>query len=255
MPTFDDLIADKKTYPDDTKITMADGVEVTLGTLRGGFMKDADYRRKTADLSRQREEFTRERTEKEAALQEAEARLQELARQVVGANPHATRDEVADILAQDPVAQKLVSRIEQQETVLKTLAEAVVNMDNRLKQSAMQQYVTQHRKALEHLKKQDPDLNEDDLINFAKTRQIPRLDDAYRLMKHDDLLAAERKKAAEEAEKRAYEKAKRELTAPQIPVRRAPQVAPDAPKSLDEALDRAMRDEEVVGPLLGFSSN
>lgn len=254
MPTFDELIADKKTYPDDTKITMADGVEVTLGHMRGGFMKDADYRRKTADLARHREEFDRDRTEREHALQDAETRLQELAKQVVGHNPTATRDDVADILAQDPVAQRLVNRIEQLEGAFKPLAEAIVSMDKRFKDDAMANMVTQHRRALAYLKQQDPNLDETELVNFAKTRQIPRLDDAYRLMKHDDLLGAERKKAAEEADKKGYERAKREAAAPQIPVRRAPQSAPDAPKSLDEALERAVRDEEVVGPLLGFSS-
>jgi hypothetical protein len=253
VPTFDELIADKKTYPDDTKVTMADGVEVTLGHLRGGYLKDADYRRKTADLARQREEFDRDRTEREQALQDAETRLQELAKQVVGAHPEKTRDEVADILAQDPVAQRLVARLEQLEGAFKPLAEAVVSLDNRLKQDAMANMVNQHRRALAYLKEKDSELNEEELIRYAKSRQIPRLDDAYRLMKHDDLLAAERKKATEEADKKGYERAKRELSAPQIPVRRLTQSAPDAPKNLDEALDRAVRDEEVVGPLMGFS--
>lgn len=253
MPTFDELIADKKTYPDDTKVTMADGVEVTLAHLRGGFMKDADYRRKTADLARHREEFDRDRTEREHALQDAETRLQELAKQVVGAHPKADRDEVADILAQDPVAQRLVTRIEQLEGAFKPLAEAIVNMDRRFKEDTMSNLVNQHRRALAYLKQQDPELNEEELINFAKTRQIPRLDDAHRLMNHDKTLAAERKKATDEADKKGYERAKRELSAPQIPVRRVSERAPDAPKNLDEALDRAVRDEEVVGPLLGFT--
>lgn len=253
MPTFDELIADKKTYPDETKVTLADGVEVTLGQIRGGYMKDADYRRKTADLARQREEYERDRAERELALQDAEARLQELAKQLVGTYPEKTRDEIADIMSQDPVAQRLVSRIEQLEGAFQPLAEAILRLDAQLKNDAMASMVNQHRRALAYLKQHDPDLDEAELIRFAKARQIPRLDDAYRLMNHDNLLAAERKKAAEEAEKRAYEKAKRELATPQIPVRRVAQTAPDAPKSLDEALDRALRDEEVVGPLLGSS--
>lgn len=252
MPTFDQLIEDKKSYPDDTKITMADGVEVTLGQLRGGFMKDADYRRKTSDLARQREEFERDRVEREHALQDAEARLQELAKQVVGAHPGATRDEVADILAQDPVAQRLIQRIEQQDGVLKQLVEAVVSMDKRFKEGAMEYMANQHRRVLAHLKQQDPDLDEAELVRFAKERGIPRLDTAYREMNHDKILETERKKAAEEAEKKGYERAKRELATPTIPVRTAPRSAPDAPKTMDEALDRAMRDEEVIGPLLGM---
>lgn len=252
MPSFDELIADKKTYPDDTKITMADGVEVTLKDLRGGFMKDADYRRKTADLSRQREEFERDRSEREHALQDAESRLQELAKQVVGSHPHASRDEVADILAQDPVAQRLLQRMEQHEGVMKQMAEAITAMDGRFKQGAMEYMVNQHRRALANLKQKDPDLDEGELVRYAKERQIPRLDDAYRLMNHDRILETERKKAAEEAEKRTTERVKREMAAPQIPVRRAPALAPDAPKTMDEALERATRDEEVVGPLLGL---
>lgn len=248
--SFDDLVSDRKTYPDDTKLTLSDGTEVTLGQIRGGYMKDADYRRKTSDLARMREEFDRERAEKEAALLEAEARLQELARQIITANPASTSEDVSAALAQDPVAQKLAAKIEQLESALKPMAEALVTLDQRLKQGAMEYMVDQHRKALAYLKSKDPELDEAELVRYAKANGIARLDYAYKLMKHDELIAAERKKAAEEAEKRAYEKAKRELSAPTIPVRRTPSAAPDAPKSLDEAFERALRDEEVIGPLL-----
>src|SRR3546814_1271375 len=60
-----------------------------------------------------------------------------------------------------------------------------------------------------------------------------------------DVCSSDLKKASEEADKKGYKRAKREVSAPQIPVRRAPQLAPDAPKTMDEALDRAVRDEEV----------
>lgn len=254
MPKLEDVIADKKTYPDETKITLAEGTEVTLGELRGGFMKDADYRQKTSTLARQREEFDQDYARRKAELADAEERLQELAKQVVQAKPEITRDEVAEVLERDPVARRLVGRIQQLEEALKPLASAVLGIDQRMKQGQLEYVAEQHRRALAWLKEQDPDLDENALVEFARKEYIPNLVHAHKVFKYEESLKKAREDAKAEGHKEGYDKAKKEVSAPVIPLRRPVVVSPDAPKTLDEAVQRASQDLEVMGPLLGIET-
>lgn len=252
MPTLDEIIADKKTYPDEQSITLAEGTEVTLGQLRAGYMKDADYRRKTSDIARQREDFDRDRTSREQALQDAEAKLMQLAQQVVHREPDLTRDEVAEYIERDPIAQRLMGKIAELEKTIKPLAEAVVGIDDRMKQSSMQYMAEQHRRVLAWLKDKDPDLDADGLVKFAQENYIPRLDMAYKLYRYEDQVKSEREKARQEGEKKGREETKKELVSPMLPLRRTVATKPEgAPKTFDEAISRASKDMDVMGPLMG----
>jgi hypothetical protein len=253
VPTLDEILDDKNNYPDNQQIRLADGAEVTLGQLRSGFMKDADYRKKTSELARQREEFSREATAKQSALMDAEARLQKLAERVITANPGTTHDEALDAISTDPVAQRLYGEIQELKKYMPTMATAIIEMDKRLKDSNTEYIAEQHRRVAYKLKEQDPDLNIEELVGYAKSRYIPRLDDAYNLMTREKQMEKVRQTALEEGMKKGEAKAKQEFQSPLIPLRRTITPSSEPPKSLDQAVELASKDMDVVGPLLGIN--
>lgn len=251
MPTLEDLIQNKETYPDSTKVTLAEGVETTLGELRKNMMLERDYRRKTAELAERRRAFEAEMAEWEAARVQAEAKLTELAKQLVARNPEASRDEVTEMLAHDPVARKLTEYIA-------GLANKISEIDRKLEDAHQRQrmyeeaYIAdQHRRVLAFLKQHDPELNEAELIQFARANYIPRLDMAYRLLTEEKRVKEAVEKAKQEAREEAYKKAKEELLQPTLAPRRPVTASPEAAKSLEEAAEHALRDPEIVTLLTG----
>jgi hypothetical protein len=254
MPSLQDLLDDRKKYADDMKITLADGVESTLGELRGGFMKDADYRQKTSHVAREREALASERMKFDQDRQEAEAQLAAMVERSL--NPRGNRDpgqdEVDAFLARDPAAKRLADRLAATEAKFTELEKRTKAQDERLAQQQQAMLADQHRRALAMLKSRDADLDEQQLVQFAQENAIPRLDMAYRLLTEDKRWKAEADKLHEKAAKEGYEKAKRELAQPQLPQRRvAPPVPETAPKSFDEAADMAARDPEILATMEG----
>lgn len=257
MPTWDEYITDKKTYPDETKITLESGVETTLGQLRSGYMKDSDYRQKTSNLARQREEFDRDYLARMSALETAQTRLQEIAENVSRSKPEATPDEVDQVLRENPAARRLMEKIQRIESVLEPIAGTLVDLDKRQKDSQLNATAEQHRAMLNQLKAFhkttfDEDLDEGALIQHAKNTLVPRLDIAYLSLNHNRLSEHKSKKAAEEADKKGYERAKKELGSPVIPLRRVFTPQPTDPKNMEDAATQALQDPEVMNPLLGI---
>lgn len=254
MPSLQDLLDDKKNFPDDRKITLADGIETTLGELRGGYMKDADYRQKTSRLAREREEFSTERARFEQDRQEAEAQLAKLVEQAVtrGAPVSQQQDEWEAYAQRDPVARRLMSELAEVKTKQSQWEQKQAEYEQRLHQQQQALYIDQHRRALAALKSKDPDLDEGNLVQYARDNAIPRLDLAYRLLTEEKRFKSEVDKAKENASKEGYEKAKRELAQPMLPSRRvAPSVPETAPKSFDEAAEAALRDPEILATMEG----
>lgn len=255
MPRFDDIVANREQYPDETQITLPDGTPVTLGDIRAGYMKDADYRRKTSELAQQRRELEQFAALRAQELQAAEQRLVELAAQVVAGQRQPEADAAApseemEEEETDPRIKRLRDELGTIKQVLDPLAQAVIGMDQRMRQSALAYLAQQHRQVLQRLKQEDPDLNEQELIAFARQRMIPRLDDAYRLYRFDKLVERRAAEAKELGLKEGYQKAKTE--SPLLPLRRGMTPPAEKPKSLEEAFQQAARDPEVVGPLLGM---
>lgn len=249
MPKLEDILADSKTYPDDQQITLADGVTVTLKDLRSGYR---DYRDKASAVARQREQLERDYQERMTALQTAEARLMELAKDVVARQPAtATQDDLTDAVAADPAVGRVMNEISQMKQALGYVVAGLKAMDDRFQHNTMAQIQAQHKLMLAHLKKQDPDLNEEELITYAQQHMTPRLDVAYAAMTRDKAIEAATRKAMEEGEKKGYEKARTELLAPQLPLRRSQAVSSGTPSSLDEAVDKALQDPDVLKPLVG----
>lgn len=246
MPTLDDYLSNKQQYPDDQKISLADGVETTLGQLRGGFMKDSDYRKKTADVARERERFERDRSDWETARYDAEAKLTDLAKQLVSQRPEASRDEIEDALERDPVAKRLATQLEAVTKKLGALEQATVTNQNTAKMHEQAWLAEQHRRVLNQIKQHDPSLDTEELVRFAKDNMVPRLDHAYRLMTYERQIEASAKNARDAGLKEGFDRAKTELNQPVLPSRRLFTPAEDAPKTFEQAADRALQDPEIL---------
>lgn len=258
MASMDDILNDKKTYPDDTKITLASGVETTIGDLRGGFMRDRDYRQKTMDLGRERDNFAKEKSEFETAKTTAEQELRALADRTVshlaqqrgGVQP--TVDEVEEALQRDPIAKRLFEQNKKLEARVTELDERDKRHDAILQAQQKQYWTDRFQMELAALKSKDPDLDERALVQFARENEIKSLPLAYRLHSADKREADLVTKAKDEAAKEAYERGKRDAVQPLIPQRRVVSTsASELPTNFDDAADAAKRDPEILGALMG----
>jgi hypothetical protein len=258
MPTYAELLSDKTKYPDDTKFTLADGVETTLGELRSGSMMRADYTRKTQEAAREREAFAKEKADFETAKTAAEAELAQLAEKIVAQRDarglDTSQQQLEELLQRDPVAKSLRDDIVGLRKTVEELSTVTKTQQEQLRQQQLAVIADQHRRALalaaqQHKLEFGEDLDTTAVVRFAQENGIPRVDLAYRLMTESQRTESALKKAKEAASTAAYEKAKRELAAPALPQRRVIQTTLDkeAPQTFDEAADRALQDPEILG--------
>lgn len=262
MATLLDIINDKEKYPDSTKMTLADGVESTVGDIRKGFMMEADYRKKTSDVSNQRKELDRKTTEFESARAQAENQLEELAKEVLGQATGANRshqppheDELMKELKANPIANALLSRIESLTSRIDANEKTSSSLTETWKQRDQATLVNQHRRVLDYLKQNDPDLDTDALVRFARENYVPRLDIAYRVFTEEKRVKKAVDDAVGKAKKDTMEEAKRLAVQPTIPQRRPAVTLPkEAPATFDDAVEAALKDPDVIGPLLGSST-
>ncbi len=256
MPTFDEIVGNKKDYADEVKIDLGNGVTVTLGDIRSGYMKDADYRQKTAEVARQRRALEEETSNRQAAFLEAEAKLTEWTKSLMESNPKMSRQEVEEEMETDPRYKKLMKKFEDMESASKESTKKVEVLERTIADDQRNRMVAAHRQVLFSLKQADPNLDTDALVEFAQSRGIPRLDDAYVLFRHGDMVESARKKAIEETVKTTTEKVKREMSQPILSTSRSKVIkpAPDAPKSMDEAMEQALNDESIIALLSGQSA-
>jgi hypothetical protein len=252
MATFQELLSDKAKYTDDTKITLTDGAEVTLGDLRKGHMMESDYRKKTSDVSRARQDLEAEQQRFEAARIQAQTQLEELASQVLAKKPGSTESEVDAELEANPLARKLMGKVGELTGRLAKMEEATTQLYQGQQQFKQNMLVNEHRKVLEKLKADDAELDTDALVKFAKDNYVPRLDIAYKAFKHDELMARAAKDAASKARAEGVEEGKRAMISPTLPQRvrfMAPDLPKDAPRTMDEAANAASQDPEILGLL------
>jgi chromosome segregation ATPase len=257
MPSFDEVLSDVNTFPDDTKVTLASGVEVTLKDIRKGSMQQRDYTQKTMKLSEDRRQVEQEKQTLATNYAEAEAKLAEYARQLFAANPQQTqtKDDIEELIQSDPVAKRLIKEVDSLKAELTKSNQALNQQGQMLKMYAETYIADQHSRVINYLKQQDPELDVDSLIAFAKQRMVPRLDDAYYLMNKDRILEKERKTATETASKEAYDRAKNELNQPVLPSTRFISPTPvDKAKDLDTAARDALNDPEIIRIMRGDTS-
>lgn len=252
-----DIIANDKEYGDDTKFIVGknqDGtdISVTLGDFRKDYRgKDADYRQKTGKLAEDRRRLQEQEAAQQYAFKEAEDKLAEWTKQLMGANPNLSKQEAEDEMTSDPRYKKLLDRLDKQDAVL---AETKKRADELAAAQVLDQkmrLVQAHQYTLTQLKQQDADLDTEELVAFAQERGIPRLDDAYNLKYKDRITEKAVKAALDEKLPQVKEQITRELQQPHLPITRLVKPAPDAPKTLDEARDAALQDQEILSLLLG----
>lgn len=262
MATRDEIIADKTTYPDDTKITLASGVEMTLGELRGGFMRQNDYTRKTQDISRERESFAREKSDFEQQKVSAEAELtalasrtlDQLSRQRPAGAPEPTVDEVEAAIRRDPIANRLLEQNRRLEERLNGMAERDKTYETRLAEQDKRFYTDFYNRQIAALKSKDPELDTDALVTHAKQNGFRDLTKAYRDMTEDRRFEEATKKAREDGLKEGVERAKRDLQQPVIPQRRVVAPVPEGlPQNFDDAAEAAKRDPSILAIMSGES--
>lgn len=251
MPTLEEFIEDRNTYPDTTKITLADGVESSLGDLRGGVMRQRDYTRKTMTLANQQREFERERTEWETARLQAEAKLTEMARSALTQRPDMSRPELDQYMELDPGAQAVVRQLQAVEQKLQAYDTKLNDAFGRMQQHEQNYLADQHRRVLFMLKQQYPDLNEAEVVDFAKANYLPRLDWAAKLMRYDDEIKSATDKAREEGIKTGLTKAKEEMLQPVLSPRRVVVPETETPATFKDAVNSAMNDPEIRQAILG----
>jgi len=249
---WEEVVSDRNKYPDEMVVRLADGTETTMAELRPGYMKDSDYRQKTAMLARQRDEFESHAVGRLTALQEGEAQLRAIAAEMMRQNPNATRQEIASEMSGDEDVQRLRAEIAELKGTVAPLAKYITEFDSRSKEARRAFVVNEHRKALADLKAKDPSLNESELVNFARTKMVPNLYEAHKLMTLDSTIEKRVKEAREAAYKEGMDKGRVDaLAPPALPVRTiVPQRAESAPKDLREAATRALQDPEVMTPLM-----
>lgn len=76
--------------PGEVKVTLADGTEVSLGEIEKGYLRQADYTRKTTELAQEREALTKRATaheEQARFIETATQRLSELVQQLIPPEP------------------------------------------------------------------------------------------------------------------------------------------------------------------------
>lgn len=252
MATLQDLISNKEQYPDGTTITLTDGVSTTLGEVRKGYMMESDYRRKTSVVSDGKRQLDQERQQFEAAKFEAEQKLEALAGRLMTREPNKGQSDLEAELAANPVARALTEQVKGLTEKLGTLEKATSTLHQELTQSKQTAMLDQHRRVLSGLKEKDPDLDEAELVSFAKNNYVPRLDLAYRLFTEDKRLKQVAEDAAKKAKEAGIEEGKRLAVAPTLPNRArmlAPGLDKDAPQTMDAAADAAAQDPEIISLL------
>jgi hypothetical protein len=249
MATLDEILSDPN-IDDEQKISI-NGQTVTLKDLRAGFMKDADYRKKTTEVATQRREVERLRTEFEEARLQAEAQLQAMAEKIVRKEPEIKQDELMTEIEANPIAKKLMTEIKSLGNQIGELSKFREEATGRLAAQEQTWMAAQHRSVLNKLMAEDPEMVPDEVIKFAQQNSIPRLDHAYKLLTEEKRISSAVKKAADEAKLQGIEEGKRSVQMQGLPQRRLAVVdkAVETPKSFDEAYDRAREDPEIIGLL------
>lgn len=256
MPKLNEIIANKKDYPDEQTVNVG-GEDITLGELRQGYMKDADYRQKTTTLAREREEFHRDYAAKAAALDETKRQLQAMAQSVAAKAPSdASEDDIEEEINRNPVAKRLKNQLNQMEQVLVPMAKSLVAIDKQMKDAAMAATTDFHRRALLDIVSKDKSADPAQIIEYAKNNRIPNLYTAYRDMTRDSAVEM----AKEEGRRAGLEEGKllgkKESLAPTLPLRQRPAAIKDNDGkvlNLDDAAEVAKQDMDVMGPLLGVN--
>lgn len=259
MPVdFKKLLTDKKAFPDDFKITLADGGEVSLSDLRA--YNDSVGGELQKELERQRKELAAERTKIDKASSEIANMYVELERERA-ALPKVNSNRVEDPLDQyrdDPIAQQLKAF---RDDIRNQLTELKDKELKSLKQSIAEMGVTylndRARGEFAEISK-DPDFSDDLTLEglykhavdrgWKEKNGVPNLKRAY-----EDVIGPKRverqiKEAKETAIREYEERKKAEALLPRPAgsgLRTGLPEGVKAPKNLNDAINLAAQDASI----------
>src|SRR5438128_5878689 len=232
MATLADVVADRKTYPD-TLTYEKDGLTFSLKDLREGFLPKAEMTKLTERAAAEKKHLEGQLSQVQEEYQRAITAVTAL--QARAKQGDAPPDELQAYL-DDPAFAPLAK-------LAKGLQARIEELDRRTKDHETTWWAQQHLNTIQSLKDQDKELDPQELLQFAKGRNLTNLADAYRLKNYERDLA----RAAKDAEAKGYEKGKKEAALPVVPSvgRRPSSPPPEAPKSFEEAKQRALEDPEI----------
>src|SRR3990167_1173305 len=200
------LYSDRKTYPDEMTIEVG-GDKISLKEWRNSLGLKSEFTRHTQELSakqKQMETILQQQQQREAQLQQQLAH----AMQRQGVNPQHAQDDDLSAYRQDPAFGPLVKLIEQQQGTIGQLAQ-------RMQMDEVAWNSHRYQQQLDDIRKEDQDADPQAIARYTQEiwQKGPDVKLAHRLMNEEKRI----KKAAEEAEKRGYDRAKAEPPMPPQP--------------------------------------
>lgn len=202
--------------PDTTKVKLGDGSEITLGELRQGHLRHADYTRKTQELAQQRTQFTTALQQAQRELQDREAQTMawlqqeqnviQLAEKITGKpigqilqalqTPQVDPNEIATVGQAQHYAQQQVVQMQAQLDALKQEFERRTQEQIQQATSELQtrneaaQYTTKINSTVASLFEEHPILNAvegmEDVLRFkVYQRQPANVDEALSIFKEE----------------------------------------------------------------------
>jgi hypothetical protein len=232
----DAILRDRTKYPDDRKIVLADGEEITVKELRDSLLPKADFTRASEGWSRKERELTSSVEGLQAQLAEA---LKTKAPAEVARTPAGGYSE-EDLLG-DPILGPIVrdlkatrTRLTEHEERMKGHEEYVMTREYKGQLASI---------ASQHNARYNPDgtgkaFDQKAFLDYVVEKQTPNLDTAYSAWSRDD----EIERVTRDAEARGEERGMKKAAVPNVPFgrRRAPLRDKDLPESLDKVTDEML---------------
>lgn len=157
--------------PGEVKVTLADGTEVSLGEIEKGYLRQADYTRKTTEIAQDRErvsQYEAALVERARSIETAHERLSEFVQGLLPPEPDAA------LARQNPAAY-----VQQKAMREQAIAELSAWMDARAQTGQAVEQLTAQQ--MEHQRTQ---------ANAELVKAMPKLKDAAALAKFDAEVAA-----------------------------------------------------------------
>ena len=227
MATFQEILADRTTYPDDRTITMPgpDGqmVSMTMAEVRNQAIGKGDYTKESQRWATEKAQLDQQYRQTLGNFsQQLQALNAELARR--NEAPIRTQDEFEERLAadaSDPTLGPYAKHLKKLSKEVEELRQEKEDNKRRLAQHEQAFWLNQHSQVLSKIQERDEEFRSPEktqgLIQYAQQHGLANLDLAYQLMTRDRDIERAKTTAAKEAETRAAEQAKVNAAQPHIP--------------------------------------
>lgn len=229
---FDEVLTDRTQYPDDTKVTLANGKETTVGEMRNKLGLKSEFHAHTTKIADEKRQLESKYQQDMQAAAQAIQQAQQASTRATG-----TPDNFEAYLS-DQTFGPMAKRIQ----ALDAQMAKIGAIEQRMQQHEQAFLTDKYSQVLTKLKQADPNLNQQELAQFAQAKGIYNLDDAYSLYTEKSRM----EKAVKDAEAKGYERAKKEPPVPPMPRGGVAKPPADAPKNLNEAFEKLKQDPQLT---------